>query len=160
VSDERWNLFIEREARLDRNHQRLNSSIVRAPSGAAVAASQLLKQPGQSVGQLRALGVQIETDPEREAIDLTTVETAIKYEGYLRRQQSEIERARRDERRRIPQDFPFGKVPGLTRESVQRLEQVRPDSLGQALRIPGLTPAAVAVLSAYVGRLGSEGSLS
>ena len=77
----------------------------------------------------------------------------MKYAGYLRRQESEIERARRDERRRIPRDFPFDRVPGLSREVVQRLSQVRPDTLGHALRIPGVTPAAVAVLAAYVGRV-------
>ena len=76
----------------------------------------------------------------------------MKYEGYLRRQQSEVERMKRDERRRIPAGFPFHQVPGLTREAVQRLEQVRPDTLGQALRIPGVTAAAVAVLAAYVTR--------
>ena len=81
------------------------------------------------------------------------VEVAIKYEGYLRRQMSEIERARRNEHRRIPSDFPFERVPGLSREVVQRLRHVRPDTLGQALRIPGVTPAAVAVLGAFVGRL-------
>jgi tRNA uridine 5-carboxymethylaminomethyl modification enzyme len=77
----------------------------------------------------------------------------VKYAGYLRRQESEIERSRKDERRRIPEDFPFNRVPGLSREVVQRLSQVRPDTLGHALRIPGVTPAAVAVLAAYVGRL-------
>ena len=56
------------------------------------------------------------------------------------------------ERFRIPRDFPFHQVPGLSREIVQRLTQIQPDTLGQALRIPGVTPAAVAVLSAYVGR--------
>ena len=94
------------------------------------------------------------------AIDLATLETAIKYEGYLRRQQSDVERARKDERRRIPTDFPYARVPGLTRESIQRLEQVQPTTLGQALRIPGLTPAAVAVLSAYVSRIGRESAAS
>jgi tRNA uridine 5-carboxymethylaminomethyl modification enzyme len=79
----------------------------------------------------------------------------VKYAGYLRRQESEIERARRDERRRIPRDFPFDRVPGLSREVVQRLSQVRPDTLGHALRVPGVTPAAVAVLSAFVGRFSS-----
>ena len=87
-------------------------------------------------------------------VDLASVETSIKYAGYLRRQESEIERARHDERRRIPEGFPFERVPGLSREVVQRLSQVRPDTLGHALRIPGVTPAAVAVLGAYVGRLG------
>ena len=70
----------------------------------------------------------------------------------VRRQVSEIERGRRDERRKIPSNFPFDKVPGLSKEVIQRLSQVRPDTLGHALRIPGVTPAAVAVLSAYVGR--------
>ena len=83
---------------------------------------------------------------------MVSVETTVKYAGYLRRQQSEIERARKDESRRIPVEFAFERVPGLSREVVQRLSQVRPDTLGHALRVPGVTPAAVAVLSAYVGR--------
>jgi tRNA uridine 5-carboxymethylaminomethyl modification enzyme len=77
----------------------------------------------------------------------------VKYAGYLRRQESEIQRASKDERRRIPPEFPFGRVPGLSREVVERLAQVRPDTLGHALRVPGVTPAAVAVLSAYLTRL-------
>jgi tRNA uridine 5-carboxymethylaminomethyl modification enzyme len=119
-----------------------------------MTAAQLLKQPAVSLSDLRSQGVVLETDPLRESIDLATLETGVKYEGYLKRQQSEVERARRDERRRIPNGFPYARVPGLTRESVQRLEQVRPDTLGQALRIPGLTPAAVAVLATFVGRAG------
>jgi len=77
----------------------------------------------------------------------------VKYVGYLKRQDAEIERAQRNERRRIPAGFPFESVPGLSTEVVQRLAQVQPDTLGHALRIPGVTPAAVAVLSAYVGRV-------
>jgi tRNA uridine 5-carboxymethylaminomethyl modification enzyme len=76
----------------------------------------------------------------------------VKYAGYLRRQESEIERGRRDERKRIPADFAFHLVPGLSAEVVQRLTQVRPDTLGQALRVPGITPAAVAVLAVHIGR--------
>jgi tRNA uridine 5-carboxymethylaminomethyl modification enzyme len=83
---------------------------------------------------------------------MASLETTVKYAGYLRRQESEIERARREERRRIPAGFVFDRVPGLSREVVQRLSQVRPDTMGHALRIPGITPAAVAVLSAYIGR--------
>jgi tRNA uridine 5-carboxymethylaminomethyl modification enzyme len=92
------------------------------------------------------------TEDRDIAVDIASAETTVKYAGYLRRQESEIERGRRDERRRIPRDFPFDRVPGLSREVVQRLNQVRPDTLGQALRIPGMTPAAVAVLGAFVGR--------
>ena len=74
----------------------------------------------------------------------------MKFEGYLQRQAQAVERSRKQERRRIPTEFPFERVPGLSRELVQRFTQVRPETLGQALRIPGATPAAVAVVSAYL----------
>jgi tRNA uridine 5-carboxymethylaminomethyl modification enzyme len=89
-------------------------------------------------------------------IDTASIETAVKYAGYLRRQEAEIERAKKDERRQIPKAFPFDRVPGLSKEVVYRLSQVRPDTIGHALRIPGVTPAAAAVLSAYVGRFAAE----
>ena len=152
VSDDRWSIFEDRRARLGRNQRVLSETVVRSATGDAVSAAQLLKQPGTSLDNLRSMGVVIETDHDREATDLLTLETTVKFEGYLRRQQKDVERAGRNERRRIPGDFPFATVPGLTREVVQRLEQVRPETLGQALRIPGLTPAAVAVLAAFVGR--------
>jgi tRNA uridine 5-carboxymethylaminomethyl modification enzyme len=95
----------------------------------------------------------LQFDANDMALDLASAETAIKYAGYLRRQEAEIVRARKAERRKIPQNFPFQRVPGLSREVVQRLSQIQPDTLGQALRIPGVTPAAVAVLAAYVGRI-------
>jgi tRNA uridine 5-carboxymethylaminomethyl modification enzyme len=152
VCDERWNLFQERRSRFERNRVRLNSSFARSASGAKVPANQLLRQPEITLQQLRNEGLVIEIDPAREGTDIATLETTVKYEGYLRRQQAEVDRARADERRRIPPNVVFGAVPGLSREVVQRLEQVRPDTLGQAIRIPGMTPAAVAVLSAYIGR--------
>jgi tRNA uridine 5-carboxymethylaminomethyl modification enzyme len=115
----------------------------------------MLRQPEIRLEQLMATGVvpRFESIAEDAAVDIASAETAVKYVGYLRRQESEIERARKDERRRIPPEFPFDRVPGLSREVVQRLSQVRPDTLGHALRIPGVTPAAVAVLGAYLGRL-------
>ena len=152
VSDARWDRFTDRSARLDRNHGVLVQTTVKSHEGASVSAAQLLKRPGVTLASLRAGGLAIETTPATESIDMATLETTVKYEGYLKRQQSEVERARRNERRRIPVDFRFDAVPGLTREVVQRLGQVRPDTLGQALRVPGVTPAAVALLSTYVGR--------
>ena len=117
-------------------------------------ASQLLRQPETRLADLveQARLPLFELGLSEASFDIASVETAFKYDGYLRRQASEIERARKDERRRIPSDFPFDRVPGLSREVVQRLSHVRPDTLGQALRIPGVTPAAVAVLGAFVGR--------
>ncbi len=84
--------------------------------------------------------------------DAASVETEIKYEGYLKRQRQVIERTEKDERRPIPPAFVFSGIPGLSREVVQRLTEVRPETIGQASRIPGVTPAAVAVISAYVRR--------
>ena len=154
VDDERWDRFCQRRDRFDRNLCVLETTPVRAPSGDRVAAAQLLRQPEIRLVDLIARGVvpQFDCEPSTAAVDVASAETAIKYAGYLRRQQAEIERSRKDERRRIPPAFPFDRVPGLSREVVQRLNQVRPDTLGQALRIPGVTPAAIAVLASYVGR--------
>ena len=81
---------------------------------------------------------------------LTTVETEIKYNGYMAQQERQIERLKDSERRRIPAEFGFHDVPGLSREIREKLERVRPATLGQAARIPGVTPAAVAILDVYL----------
>jgi tRNA uridine 5-carboxymethylaminomethyl modification enzyme len=154
VDDERWDAFCARKQRFDRNRGVLDDTLVRTASGDRVAASQLLRQPEVRLEQLIASGsVVVDIDAASSAVDLASLETTVKYAGYLRRQESEIQRASRDERRRIPADFPFGRVPGLSREVVERLGHVRPDTLGHALRVPGVTPAAVAVIAAYLSRL-------
>jgi tRNA uridine 5-carboxymethylaminomethyl modification enzyme len=155
VDDTRWERFEARRRRFAHNLDVLESTQVRCPSGESVPASRRLRQPDVRLEQLIASGhlPRVALDPLQPSLDVASAETTVKYAGYLRRQESEIERARRDERRQIPRDFPFERVPGLSREVVQRLRQVRPDTLGHALRIPGVTPAAVAVLGAYVGRL-------
>ncbi len=157
VDDERWVRFLSRRGRFERNIEMLETTLVRTPSGDRVPASQLLRQPEVRLANLVS-GQRLplfERDSGDATLDMASAETAVKYAGYLRRQESEIARGRKDEGRRIPTDFPFARVPGLSREVVQRLTQVRPDTLGQALRIPGVTPAAVAVLGAFVGRLSS-----
>ena len=154
VDDDRWERFCARRDRFDRNLRTLDCTFVEAGSGDRMSASQLLRQPEVRLERLVSEGrVGLEIDAANASVDVASVETSVKYAGYLRRQEIEIERARRNEGRRIPVDFPFDRVPGLSKEIVQRLSQVRPDTLGHALRIPGVTPAAVAVLSAYVGRL-------
>jgi tRNA uridine 5-carboxymethylaminomethyl modification enzyme len=154
VDDERWERFRARRARFESNRRALDETLVRARSGDRVPASRLLRQPEIRLADLIADGQvpAFESDPATAAVDVASAETAVKYAGYLRRQEAEIDRARKDERRRIPRDFPFDRVPGLSREVVQRLTQVQPDTFGHALRIPGVTPAAVAVLSAYIAR--------
>jgi tRNA uridine 5-carboxymethylaminomethyl modification enzyme len=78
------------------------------------------------------------------------IETDFKYEGYLTQQEKQIERMKRAESRRIPEWFDYGKVSGLSREVVEKFTRVRPLTLGQALRIPGVTPAAVSLVNVYV----------
>src|SRR6185369_13717714 len=150
---ERWAHFCARSGRYERNIRSLDQALTKTSSGERVPASQLLRQPGIRVEDLIAAGQlpSFEVDDRFASSDIASVEIAVKYSGYLRQQEAEIARARKDERRRIPPDFPFQGVPGLSREVVQRLTQVRPDTLGHALRIPGVTPAAVAVLGVFVG---------
>jgi tRNA uridine 5-carboxymethylaminomethyl modification enzyme len=78
------------------------------------------------------------------------VETDFKYEGYLQQQERQIERMKRAEQRRIPDWFDYRKISGLSREMVEKLTRVRPLTLGQAGRIPGVTPAAVSLVHCYL----------
>ena len=99
-------------------------------------AAHRLRQPEITLDGLRREGhVTIETTPETEAIDVASVETTLKYAGYLKRQDSEIARVRRDEGRAIPNGFPFRLVPGLSREIVQRLLPFR-DEIPELDQVP------------------------
>jgi tRNA uridine 5-carboxymethylaminomethyl modification enzyme len=156
VDDQRWDAFQAREGRYARNLSLLNLTQVRTGRGDRVPAAQLLQQPEVRLESLmKEQRVPVETAPSTVALDLASVETAVKYAGYLKQEAARVERAGRQERRRIPAGFPFARVPGLSREAIERLSQVQPESLGQASRIPGLTPAAVAVLGTYIGRFGA-----
>jgi tRNA uridine 5-carboxymethylaminomethyl modification enzyme len=78
------------------------------------------------------------------------VDVQAKYSGYLKRQNDEIERQQRHEELRLPEDIDYGDVGGLSNEARQALRDVRPETLGQAARIPGLTPAAVSLLLVHL----------
>jgi tRNA uridine 5-carboxymethylaminomethyl modification enzyme len=80
------------------------------------------------------------------------VEIETRYAGYLDRQREEIARAQRHESTAIPAVFDYAQVPGLSAEALQKLERVRPQTLGQARRIPGMTPAAVSLLLVHLER--------
>ncbi len=157
IDDERWDRFEARRERFKRNVAALDSTLVRSASGDRVKASQLLKQPDVRIRNFVESGaVRLDLDSSSSELDLASLETSVKYEGYLRQAMAQAERSKKNERRRIPSTFPFARVPGLSAEAVHRLSQVRPETLGQASRIPGITPAAVAVLGAYLGRLPAE----
>jgi tRNA uridine 5-carboxymethylaminomethyl modification enzyme len=150
IDEARWEAFHEREARFVGNLQRLKTAKVKDANGATVAADQWLRQPASKVETLVRDGLVLQQPVSR--LDIPSVETTLKYEGYLKRQESDIQRRSRDEHRRIPREFRYAGVPGLSSEVVQRLDQVRPETIGQAMRVPGVTPAAITVLSTYVSR--------
>lgn len=153
VSDARWDRYLQRRTRFDRNAEVVRKTTVSVPSGARMPAARALKQPEVTLESLVLAGeLPFETTPASRTLDLASTETEFRYEGYLRRQYASVERLRRQEGRPIPDAFSFESIPGLSREMVQRLSEVRPATLAQASRIPGVTPAAVAVVAAYIER--------
>lgn len=88
------------------------------------------------------------------------VQTQAKYSGYIRRQEEEIGRLEKLRAMKLPQDFIYKGIPGLSREVVEKLEKVRPSSLGQAARISGVTPAAISILSLYVKKAHSAQAIN
>lgn len=152
IDDERWARFEARRARFHRNLARLAVTSVRTPSGATVTAHRYLRQPEVRL-EAMAKDLAMEVDAGCGTLDFASVETAVKYEGYLKQEAARAERTRREEGRLIPTATAFGDIPGLSNEVVQRLSQIRPETLGQAARIAGMTPAAVAVLGSYLSKL-------
>jgi tRNA uridine 5-carboxymethylaminomethyl modification enzyme len=151
VDDGRWSRFEDRRARLERN--RALASRTRVVVGAErTTAAQALSRPAVALEDLRAQGFAIETSPDVAHVDESTLVAELKYQGYLKGQDTQLARARAQEQRTIPQEFEYAGIPGLSREVVERLTQVRPGTLGQASRVPGVTPAAVAIVAAALGR--------
>jgi tRNA uridine 5-carboxymethylaminomethyl modification enzyme len=102
---------------------------------------------------LETRNLKLETDfplPTEIRNELKSVETEIKYSGYLDQQSKAIERLKRSEQRLIPDWFNYARVSGLSREMNEKLTRVRPRTLGQASRIPGVTPAAVSLINVYI----------
>jgi len=139
VTDERWNLFSKKQ----QQKERLTRALATHPNG------HWLKRPEASISEIRPWVCEVVGEEPAVGL-LTTVETEIKYSGYIGQQERQIERLRNSECRRIPFEFRFDNIPGLSREVQQKLDRVRPATLGQAARIPGVTPAAIAVLDCYL----------
>jgi tRNA uridine 5-carboxymethylaminomethyl modification enzyme len=130
-------------------------TLVPLASGERLPASQALRQPELRLSPPLVASGQVERDlaAGTEPLDVASAETELKYEGYLRRQEADVARSCREGARPIPPGFAYRVVPGLSREIVERLSTIQPPTLGHALRVPGVTPAAVAVIATYVGRL-------
>ena len=161
VDDERWERFraTARTIRAELPTASGTTSIRRGRIG-HVPAARALKQPEVRLAELVASGELALRDRSdaSEALDVASVETEFKYRG-LPAASSRGDRApATQEGRAIPAAFRFAGIPGLSREMVERLSQVRPATLGQASRVPGVTPAAVAVIAAYLDRPAHDAS--
>ncbi len=121
--------------------------------GKGVSLLGLLRRPGISAGGVLHQAVAQRPDlPILSRRDQRLLEARVKYAGYTRRQLREARHLARDERRRIPCGFDFTSVGGLSREVIEKLTQVQPENLGQAARIPGVTPAALVALRVALRR--------
>ncbi len=108
-----------------------------------------LRRPEAKIEQIRG-HLEQQLGGELPESLLTTVETELKYEGYMQQQQRQVERLKEGESKKIPTDFDFAAVPGLSKEVQDKLKRVQPETLGHASRIPGVTPAAIAILDVYL----------
>ena len=165
VDDERWSWFEAKRDATEREIARLSSTRFRG-----VTAFDWLRRPEVSYADLNRIAVEsagdaadgfVEEDPmpalaardDRlpEAVRLQ-IEVRAKYSGYIERQQDEIDRQRKHEELPLPADLDYANVAGLSNEVRQKLAAAKPDTLGQASRLPGITPAAVSVLLIHLKR--------
>jgi len=162
VEDRRWQRFYDKTEAIEKEQQRLQSTWVTPDNLSEEEAVRVLGQPLTRESSL----LQLLRRPEvsyhdllrftaLEDLDLAAdvagqVEIQAKYQGYVKRQQEEIDRNRRDEETPLPQDIDYANVRGLSNEVRQKLTQNRPVTLGQACRIPGMTPAAISLLRIHL----------
>jgi tRNA uridine 5-carboxymethylaminomethyl modification enzyme len=151
ADDERWRRFEARRDRLARNRARAASQRV-SIDGASIPVAQALGRPPVTLDAVAAAGFTLETAAGEAHIDEATFVAEFKYHGYLKRHTDQWARTKAQERRAIPATFAYAGIPGLSREVVERLSAVRPDTLGQAARVPGVTAAAVAILASRLAR--------
>jgi len=150
VSDEHWDRFQARAGRFHANLSHLARTKVRLESATVTADVMLRRQDFRITTLPDSVRAGLAVDSEMAELDLLSVETSVKFEGYLRQERSRAARATKDEHRLIPAEMSFDGIPGLSREVRQRLDEVRPETLGQAARIPGVTPAAISLIGAVI----------
>ncbi|MEQ9084541.1 MAG: tRNA uridine-5-carboxymethylaminomethyl(34) synthesis enzyme MnmG [Alcanivorax sp.] len=160
VDDERWAAFEAKREGMEREQARLKATFVRPGTAEAERVNALLDKPLPHEYTLMDLLKRPELNyrPLAEAAGLTPaapavieqVEIVAKYAGYIDRQEAEIAKLRAAEDQALPLDFDYRAVQGLSNEVKQKLEDVRPETIGQAGRIPGVTPAAISLLLIFL----------
>jgi tRNA uridine 5-carboxymethylaminomethyl modification enzyme len=121
-----------------------------APLKKSVTVSDLVRRPELDIGRVLQQGIAVPPEGVFGSEVLQQVETDIKFHGYLAAQAEEVDRLQRLEQVLIPKSFDYDDVPSLSREIVEKLNRVRPASLGHAMRISGVTPAAISVLMVHL----------
>lgn len=166
VDDVRWAAFNEKIEQIEKERQRLKQSWIHPQHASLAQVNTLLKTPLSREASLEDLIrrpevtykdlMQIEgVGPGLAMQDAAEqVEIQIKYEGYINRQQDEIAKQERNENTRLPAGFDYSAVKGLSNEVVLKLNQVQPETMGQASRISGITPAAISLLLVYLKKQG------
>ena len=139
VGDARWRVFEKKQEQ----RARLRAALLNHRHEA------WLRRPESKMEEIRSWVIEVlQEEPVRGL--LMTAETEAKYAGYIGQQRRQIDRLKSSDMRMIPTAFEFAEIPGLSREIREKLDRVRPATLGQAARIPGVTPAAVAILDVYL----------
>jgi tRNA uridine 5-carboxymethylaminomethyl modification enzyme len=160
VSDERYDMFIKKTQKMEEENRRLKETILppdeeinnfleRHNSSKIVSGirlNELLRRPEIEYGYLREIG----QDAGLSGDITEQITINIKYEGYLERQMNQIRQFKRMEERRLPQDIDYSQIQGLSLEARQKLNSQKPESLGQASRISGVSPADISVLLVYL----------
>lgn len=166
VDDIRWSRFSEKVENIEKENQRLKdiwinpksenidqiNSILKTPIVREANGEDLLRRPEVTYSSLVSLenfGPAIE---DRQAVE--QVEIQVKYAGYIQRQRDEIEKSLRHENTKLPLDLDYSKVKGLSNEVVAKLSDAKPETLGIASRISGITPAAISILLVHLKKHG------
>jgi len=145
VSDERWNAFNRRRDAIARERERLKSSYVSAGFQQKISAYDMLRRPEVSFAEVAG------AHPVEPSV-AEQVEIQAKYEGYIERQRQEVARRADAESHALPEDLDYREVRGLSAEVQQKLNRHRPETVGQAGRISGVTPAAISLLLVHLKR--------
>ena len=165
VDDERWRVYCEKRDGIERETARLKASWIQPGTEKANRINALIEKPLTHEYNLLDLLKRPELDydslvsaaelaPEGPAV-AEQVQILAKYAGYIDRQADEIEKLRNSENTALPADFDYAAVKGLSNELRQKLEEIRPQTLGQASRIAGMTPAAISLLLIYLKKSAS-----
>lgn len=166
VDDARWQAFNQKMEAVEQEQQRLRSLWVHPQHAACGELNQKLKNPISREHSLEELIRRPEMTYSRlmqveslgpglsDPIAAEQVEIQIKYAGYITRQLDEIAKAQRHENTLLPRDFDYSKISGLSNEVVAKLTEARPETIGKASRISGITPAAISLLLVYLKKHG------